>query len=70
MEEKLTEMHEQLVNGLGTVISRLERMEQDQQGVVERVTQLEKLKFSPGGDNSNPALDHSLAGPLCKHRSE
>ena len=42
MEEKLTEMHEQLVNGLGTVISRLERMEQDQQGVVERITQLEE----------------------------
>lgn len=53
-------MHEQLVNGLGTVISRLERMEQDQQGVVERVTQLEELESSPSGDNSNPALDHSL----------
>jgi len=60
MEQKLTEMHEQLVNGLGTVISRLDGLEQGQQGVVERVTQLEELKPSPGGDTSIPALDESL----------
>ena len=51
MEEKLTEMHEQLVNGLGTVISRLDGLEQGQQGVVERVTQLEEFKPSPSGWN-------------------
>ena len=60
MEEKLTEMHEQLVNGLGTVISRLDGLEQGQQGVVERVTQLEEFKPSPSGCTSIPALDQSL----------
>ena len=61
MEEKLTEMHEQLVNGLGTVISRLGGLEQGQQGrVVERVTQLEEFKPTPSGGTSIPALDQSL----------
>ena len=62
MEDKLTEMHEQLANGLGTVISRPDGLEQGQQGVVGRVTQLEELSLHlvAGGGTSIPALDQSL----------